>query len=306
MYIRIFYMLLVLLLGACEKGEELPEEVVIQDNADHNNTIINTFPLYESYFDKLGRPDREQEQSKLYQTEVINPIYDECFQDGEFIHMSENLRNNAPPLSMKEDLENSLEEMNADHIHHLIFESLEKSRKELPSESHMHVCIFPSFAEPDVNMFANGDGSIIAMYSPGFSDGSLKATIAHEYHHTVWAEENYASYDTFTVLDNIILEGKAVMFENLLYPDESEMPTNRVFNPQYWKEIEPYLETDNFEDITRILNGGGNLPHLYGYSEGYNIMKAYLEKNPYLAAEEWLGTHATDILKEADYPPVEE
>ncbi|MBP3039292.1 hypothetical protein J9303_07265 [Bacillaceae bacterium Marseille-Q3522] len=42
-------------------------------------------------------------------------------------------------------------------------------------------------------------------------------------------------------------------------------------------------------------------PYLYGYSEGYKMVKAYLELNPNVTPEEWTEMSAKEIFDKGNY-----
>ncbi|RDW18210.1 hypothetical protein CWR48_11525 [Oceanobacillus arenosus] len=129
----------------------------------------------------------------------------------------------------------------------------------------------------------------------------MKVSIAHEYHHSVWTEEYFDPEEPVTVLDNLIFEGKAVMFEKLVYPDYSYIPINRSHILTFWEMIEDDLYKADLERSLEIITGAGNLPYLYGYSEGYKMVESYLNKHPNLTPEEWLGISEDVIFEEGDY-----
>lgn len=122
-----------------------------------------------------------------------------------------------------------------------------------------------------------GVGKIIIPYSLGNSDEYLKGTIAHEYHHSVWAEKYANKVDTFSILDNIVFEGKAVKFQKSVYPDIDMISVDLTYDKELWSQIEPDLNKSNLKRSLEIVHGGKELPYTYGYSEGYKMIKSYLD-----------------------------
>src|SRR5690606_15271266 len=95
-------------------------------------------------------------------------------------------------------------------------ESLVKSSDILSSDKKTTVCIFPYNGGFPSDMITIGSGKIIVSYSK--FDNSYRPNMAHEYHHSVWFRKHYTENYNLTGLDHLILEGRAVMFETLVYP----------------------------------------------------------------------------------------
>ncbi|KAB7672031.1 DUF2268 domain-containing protein [Bacillus sp. B1-b2] len=102
-------------------------------------------------------------------------------------------------------------------------------------------------------------------------------------------------------MDHLILEGKAVMFEKLVYPDVTATIVNYNYNKDYWEQIEPYLYEADINRAYEITLGGNGLPNSYGYSEGYKMLKSYLDKHPGLSVEEWTSISGKVIYEEGRY-----
>jgi uncharacterized protein YjaZ len=131
-------------------------------------------------------------------------------------------------------------------------------------------------------------------------DGFIKVGVAHEYHHSVWAEK-YLSNHSGSVLDNLIFEGKAVMFEKTVYPILDYTPVDLAYNKDLWSKIEPDLNNQDLNRSLEILFGGKDLPWLYGYSEGYKMVKSYLDLNPNQTPEEWTALSTQEIIEKGKY-----
>lgn len=107
------------------------------------------------------------------------------------------------------------------------------------------------------------------------SDTSIQSTIAHEYHHSVWTKKYLESSPSDTVLDNLVFEGKAKMFEDKVIGPVS---VDNSYNRTVWETIEGDLFKEDIERTLDIISGTDEIPYLYGYSEGYKIVKSYLEE----------------------------
>lgn len=309
--------LLLLMLAACtptEKSEsQLHEKKQITDDEEmvfsfeHPQTkqkykIIHANQLFYPYMEKVKENPNlsSSETLDLYKKEVIQPIYQDCFENGEYYHMAETLLNTVPSRLTEIQMVSEKMETHKAEINQLIQESLLKSADLLPSQSDVAVCVFPSATNNRIP-FAVGAGKIIIPYSLGGSDEYLKGTIAHEYHHSVWAEKHTNKVNTFSILDNIVFEGKAVMFQKSVFPDINLISVDLTYNKELWSQIEPDLNKSNLKRSLEIVHGGKELPYNYGYSEGYKMVKSYLDLHPDQTPEDWTALSAQEIFEEGKY-----
>ena len=144
-------------------------------------------------------------------------------------------------------------------------------------------------------MVAIGSGKITVLYNKYYNDEFIRYTIPHEYHHSVLTENRPKTEGT--VLDHMVFEGKAVMFEKLVNP---EMDLRKIdFNSKdfYWSKIVGDLEKRDLNRASEINLGGNGLPYEYGYSEGYKMVKSYLDLHPDVSIEEWTALSPKEILR---------
>ncbi len=50
-----------------------------------------------------------------------------------------------------------------------------------------------------------------------------------------------------------------------------------------------------------IILVGNGLPNRYGYSEGYKMVKSYLDLHPYVTPKEWTALSAKEIFEKGNY-----
>lgn len=93
------------------------------------------------------------------------------------------------------------------------------------------------------------------------------------------------------------------MFEKLVYPDLSSTSVGMDYDKNSWVRIEKDFDSTNFNRSLGILEGGnGNdLPPLYGYSEGYKMVKPYLDLHPDVSAEQWTILNSQEIIDQGKY-----
>ncbi len=302
---RLLFLLfpIALSLTGCSETETKQE---VKSNPSHTEQIykiISVHALYEEFINKT-KIDVSEDVADLYRSTIIDPVYKDCFEDGEFIYVAESLLT-IPPTNL-EEVQEVIDQMDFEHISTLIEEALINSSNYLPSENETTVCIFPVAREDaDALMFTPGPGKITVLYSQYYyRDDMIQAGIAHEYHHSLWTERtaDVENHTPFTVLDNLIFEGKAVMFEKLLYPDSPFTSINPSYNKSFWNEIESDLNSIDSNRSQEILMGGkGGVPSFYGYSEGYKMVDHYLKLNPNLIPKEWYTIDAKTIYEEGNY-----
>lgn len=287
---------------ACnDEDDQRKIEILTEKHPDtaQEYSIVNTFDLHLTFFDKVKDESDQQEIDRLYKEEVIDPVYDHCFRDAEFIHMAEFLIK-SPPQDL-EGAQEVIDNTDREKLNDAILESLIRSSEHLSTSEETTVCIFPTKDPYIPVMIAAGAGKITVPYNDEYTEDLIKISIAHEYHHSIWAERNPEDSDYVTVLDNLIFEGKAVMFEKVVYPEIEERPIDQSYVLSYWERIKDDLHKADFNRSMEILNGDGLLPFAYGYTEGYKMVQSYLDKNPDLTPEDWLDTDAMTIFEEGDH-----
>ena len=134
----------------------------------------------------------------------------------------------TPEESDFNSIKNQIESIDKDHLNKLFEESLVKSSDILSSDKKTTVCVFPENERFPSDMVTFETGKIIVFFNElnnyfnlSELDNYNKSGISHEYHHSVWMEKHYTEDYYLTVLDYLIMEGQAVMFETLVYPDSN-------------------------------------------------------------------------------------
>jgi len=302
-------LLLIFILSACKQTEQSHENTILENeqqnitysfknpNSGQEFTIIHAYLLYENYFATV-KDNPDESPYKLYKQEIIKTIYEVCFEDAE---IPVNALEWTPKESDFDSIENQIGLMNKDHLNEVFEESLVKSSDILSSDKKTTVCIFPKNEKAPSDMIAIGSGKIIVFYNK--FDKTYKSGMSHEYHHSVWFRKNYTENDFLTGLNRLIVEGKAMMFETLVYPQlNSTYYVDERFNKEYWSKIEPYLESVSTREIDEMMIGGSNgIPSGYGYSEGYKMFRSYLNMHPNMTVEEWTSKSSEEIFVEGNY-----
>ncbi|MDF2067614.1 DUF2268 domain-containing putative Zn-dependent protease [Bacillus sp. Cr_A10] len=205
----------------------------------------------------------------------------------------------TPDESEFNSIKNIIKYINKDNLNKLIEESLNKSSDILPTDKKTTVCVFPKNERFPSDMMAAGSGKITVFFTN--FDNYFKSGISHEYHHSVWTEKHYSEDYFMTVLDQLIMEGEAVMFETLVYPDinSTTYVLDETYNKEYWSRIETYLESINSTEF--VIGGSSGLPDYHGYSEGYKMIRSYLKLHPNTTVEEWTSKSPKELFEEGNY-----
>jgi len=301
-------------LAACQQPESSPakaEQEPLQpsisysfDNPENGQefTIVHAYLLYDNFFTAVSENPKVSPY-ELYDQEVLQPVYEACFKNAELANMDYTTALEwTPPKSEYEMYKNLIERMNTEQLNEVFEESLVKSSNLLPSDQQTKVCIFPENGEFPSEMAAFGSEEILVFYKK--YDHDYKAGMAHEYHHTVWLGKHLKEEALLTGFDHLTLEGQAVMFESLVYPELfiPQLIVYENYSKEHWKIVEPKFGSFDYQDIEEIVQGGTNdLPVAYGYSEGYKIIRSYLEKHPDMSVEEWTSKDPREIFEDSKY-----
>lgn len=304
---KIMLMLTILFtLAACSEEEKSSKEKQVEEKIaysfEHPETkqkykVVHAYKLYTSLIDQLEK--NQEDAGEVYQNKIIKKVYNTCFEGGEYLHMVDNLLKWSPENS--DSIKKVLNEIDEEKTNVAIKDALLKSSDFLPSEEETAVCVFPSHPGNENTMVAAGAGKIIVFYNEFYTEDMIRAGIAHEYHHSIWTEQHLEKYISFSVLDNLIFEGKAVMFEKLVYPNITFSQVDPSFNKTFWAKVEGDLDTYDLNRSLEILMGGQALPRHYGYSEGYKMVDSYLKLHPDTTPEEWTALSAEEIFQEGQY-----
>ncbi|WP_313894563.1 DUF2268 domain-containing putative Zn-dependent protease [Psychrobacillus sp.] len=318
--ISFFMLLLIFILSACKQTEPSRENILMENeqqnisysfknpNTGQEFNIIHAYKLYENFFETV-KDNPDESSHKLYREEVIEPVYHACFKDTEYLEID--LFEWTPEETDYTSIKSQVESMDKNHLNKLYEESLVKSSDMLPSDKKTTVCVFPKNEKFPSDMLTVGSGKILVFYNDFDNyltlsqlDNNSKSGMSHEYHHSVWIEKHYTEDYFETTLDRIIMEGKAVMFESLVYPDSNstDIVIDESFDKEDWSRIEPDLEGYVTDQIYEILIGGTNgVPNYYGYSEGFKMIRSYLNLHPDMTIEEWSSKSPKEILDEGNY-----
>ncbi|WP_313490635.1 DUF2268 domain-containing putative Zn-dependent protease [Exiguobacterium sp.] len=300
----IYFLCVTLLLASCSPAAEKPKTYDI--SFTHEKQEIHIVPLYKAYDDYIQAVSKQPEDNEaLYKKYVLGAKND--------VIKKEQLQAMPVPNLYEQPSENikDLKQMNTylkkhhQHIMKQIKSSLLTSMKQLPRDEKLVVFVSPTTPlEHDdakryggVSGVAQGNNSMSLFFLKDFSKESLLNTTAHEYHHTVALDEPNRA----TMLDYIILEGKAEFFAHKLYPMES----SEAIAPLLDHSLEHVISELNAERLTTDDLFFGNyekqIPSFTKYRLGYMIVSDFMKQHPEISLKEWSRMSSVQILEKSSY-----
>ncbi|WP_426272962.1 DUF2268 domain-containing protein [Exiguobacterium sp. R-17] len=300
----IYFLSVTLLLASCSPAAEKPKTYDI--SFTHEKQEIHIVPLYKAYDDYIQAVSKQPEDNEaLYKKYVLGAKND--------VIKKEQLQAMPVPSIYEQPSENikDLKQMNTylkkhhQHIMKQIKSSLLTSMKQLPRDEKLVVFVSPTTPlEHDdakryggVSGVAQGNNSMSLFFLKDFSKESLLNTTAHEYHHTVALDEPNRA----TILDYIILEGKAEFFAHKLYPMES----SEAIAPLLDHSLEHVISELNAERLTTddlfFGNYENQIPSFTKYRLGYMIVSDFVKQHPEISLKEWSRMSSVQILEKSSY-----
>lgn len=264
-------------------------------------------PFYEEIleFIKLAREGSTESLEKLYADTVLVPLRMSSGWSFDYHTL-------LTPTSHLDKLEEYTHQLihNADQINETIIDAIKKSADVLSGESKKRIYLFPFHPDQDYNStlnegvggFASTNTILIFINPLNYSEEMLKYIAAHEYHHTIHFEMTFRTNPT--LLESMIIEGKADTFAEMIYP-ETEAPWTVALTPDkeeyVWSIMVDLL--DKSRTIAKLsvdfFNGDPYLgiPYWSDYKIGYQIMQDFIKNNPDVSIEEWTQMNAVEILE---------
>lgn len=300
----IYLLSVTLLLASCSPAAEKPKTYDV--SFTHEKQEILIVPLYKAYDDYIRAVSKHPEDNEaLYEKHVMEA--------KNKIIKKEQLQAIPVPSLYEQPSENikDLKQMNTylkkhhQHIMKQIKSSLLTSMKQLPRDEKLVVFVSPTTPSNHddaqryggVSGVAQGNNSMSLFFLKDFSEESLLNTTAHEYHHTVALDEPNRA----TMLDYIILEGKAEFFAHKLYPIES----SEAIAPLLDHTLEHVISELNAERLTTddLFFGSyeKQIPAFVKYRLGYMIVSDFVKQNPEVSLKEWSRMSSVQILEKSSY-----
>jgi acyl-CoA thioesterase-1 len=170
----------------------------------------------------------------------------------------------------------------------------EKANAALP-QGPVHVCV--DFAPPSdaftrdrmggVAGVTAGHGRILLKVSPDADwESALPYALAHEMHHSYWAQHYFDAGRAFTLADYMVFEGRADYFAGTLFPRSAPW-THALDAAAYasaWNTIATELDATDPQVLMAGMFGStqAGIPAWAGYSIGYRLVGERMAREPKL------------------------
>ncbi len=133
---------------------------------------------------------------------------------------------------------------------------------------------------------------------------ALSQTVAHEFNHAYWTNENLTPAYKLTLLEYLVFEGKADAFAHLLYPKIKASWTCSLSDKEkenLWNKIKPNLQSDEPTLLGAVMFGSKDYPVWGGYTLGYDIIQRAFKNHPEIINTNWTNLSADEFLKLSNY-----
>lgn len=298
----------IFLLGCSEKENQSPITF------NHNGQEFTIIPLYQEYLNYIeDAKGKETNLDALYEETVKQSFaasaFGEEFKDWEI----EDWTFSTPTFI--DELEESLQLLIENHekIVRIIKETLKDSSDKLPGGKKSVYIIPANPTNASTMEVLNGvtgvtweKDVILLQIEPAFLEEEyLMYCLAHEYHHSVYMENNELDYTT-TLLEDVILEGKADTFAKSLYPDVT-IPWHEFSTVELEANTWEFLKKNgnstalDSKEVSFVGNQMKEIPSRANYTIGYKIMEHFIEHNPNISIAEWTNLSAQDVLVQSKY-----
>ncbi|AIF45296.1 hypothetical protein X953_06680 [Virgibacillus sp. SK37] len=294
--------------SATKEEDTTKQEVPSSFSFTYKDQQFEVVYYYKNFLEYIEKAEKQPYNlNGLYIETIINPIAEE-----KGVRLSKGWGFGTPtqPDLLAQYLQSLIE--NQDTVHEIIIDSLKKSADKLQPGADKYVYVFP--ANPDDNdgmkrmegvaaSAWNENFFAIQIAPPYFEERSLKQAVAHEYHHTVFFENNELGY---TLLESILIEGKADTFAKIIYPD-IHMPWSNFSSEknesQTWKVLKENMTSTmpSTQDEFFLGEPSKGIPEWANYKMGNKIMESFIEKKPNVSIEDWTNMPAAEILEKSKY-----
>ena len=154
-----------------------------------------------------------------------------------------------------------------------------------------------------VNAVTAGHGLIILrIHHDADWRASLPYVLAHELHHSYWAEHHFDGAKPFTLADYLVLEGRADYFAGTLFTHPAPW-TSAVDDRSYpavWAALAKRLGATEWESLRGAMFGGQDgLPMWAGYSVGYRLVRQRMARAPKLDLKAMSAAPASEFMPPA-------
>lgn len=216
----------------------------------------------------------------------------QCAAGGEFAQLAGNF---APSTGMTAD-ERTLQAAKFDNatFERIAREAWTKANAALPQDS-MRVCVdltarddaFTRDRMDGIMAVTAGKGRIILKIHPDADwAASLPYTLAHEMHHSYWAQHHFDADNAFTLADYLVFEGRADYFAGSLFAHRAPwtIALDAAGHVAAWEIFSRKLAATDPATLMGAMFGSpqAGIPMWAGYSVGYKLVSDRMGRTPKL------------------------
>ena len=298
-------------LSACDStNSNIQYKTITFSQSEQQFSIVPFYLHMPKYIEKVK--ENRKQIDRIYKKLVYNPIWKDFASKGECSFLAKFLKN---PITDLEGLNIEIKVLSESGVEEIVKNTLVKVSKMLPGPNtivYLQVIdpIYKNYLPNSLHMggvvaHTFGSGRIFITIDPTTSywKNQLLKIVAHEYHHSVWISRNFKTIN-FSLLEYLILEGRADSFAESVYPD-IESPWIDVFGfekeKDVWYSMKNLLNSRDADLIKRMATGYEDIPFASVYTIGYRIMQEFIKNNPHKTLLEWTNMEAEEILSKSKY-----
>lgn len=302
------------IVGCASDGNDIPSQSSKEFNVGGQSFKI--IPLYEEVLDYTNEAmeNTELNTSGEYYSKVTQPFLESASNEEASLAGGLDYSPYFSPTSSVQTLDEQTVKLlkKQEEVNKTIEASLTKSGKSLGGENKT-IYVMP--VNPDYKMIQNemkgvsaitvSKDVIVLFLSPTYKKEMLEYVVAHEYHHSVFLE-NQNGAGGMNLLNGVVFEGKADAFASRLYPEVNppwSEPLSAMEEKRVLEELRDNRESTNAEFYDTFQNGNlkKDIPKWSNYKIGFSIVESYLRLHPDVSIEEWTIMDEREMVRGSDY-----
>ncbi len=305
---------LILIVGCASDGNEVPSQSSKEFNVGGQS--FKVIPLYEEVLDYTNEAmeNTELNTSGEYYRKVTQPFLESASHEEASLTGGLDYSTYFSPTTSVQTLNEQTVELlkKQEEVNKAIEASLTKSIKSLGGENKT-IYVMP--VNPDYKTIQNemkgvsaitvSKDVIVLFLSPTYEKEMLEYVVAHEYHHSVFLE-NQNGTEGINLLNGFVFEGKADSFASHLYPEANppwSEPLSAVEEKRVLEELRENSDSTNAEFYYAFQNGDlkKDIPKWSNYKIGFKIVESYLSHHPDVSIKEWTMMDESEMVRGSDY-----
>lgn len=304
----------ILIVGCSNDGNETPSQSSMEFNVGGQSFKI--IPLYEEVLDYTNEAmeNTELNTSGEYYSKVTQPFLESASNEKASLAGGLDYSTYFSPTTSVQTLDEQTVELlkKQEEVNKAIQASLTKSGKSLGGENKT-IYVMP--VNPDYKTIQNemkgvsaitvSKDVIVLFLSPTYEKDMLEYAVAHEYHHSVFLE-NQNEAGGMNLLNGFVFEGRADSFASHLYPEANppwSEPLSTEEEKRVLEELRENSDSSNTELYYTFQNGDlkKDIPRWSNYKMGFKIVESYLRHHPDISIEEWTMMDESKMVLGSDY-----